>query len=124
MPNYAIKRDLRETTGFKFIIGRVGPLFWLLDVNSMVSASTQNRLRSAAAGFLAGALLAVGTGLVIGAIQNMGFGLAVMLCLLGVPGALLAGIVNPRELLIASLLGAAASAIAVFAILATVMSRI
>ena len=90
----------------------------------MVSASTQNRLRSAAAGFLAGALLAVGTGLVIGAIQNMGFGLAVMLCLLGVPGALLAGIVNPRELLIASLLGAAASAIAVFAILATVMSRI
>ena len=30
MPNYAIKRDLRETTGFKLIIGRVGPLFWLL----------------------------------------------------------------------------------------------
>jgi hypothetical protein len=30
-PNYAIKRDLRENTGFKFIIGRVGPLFWLLD---------------------------------------------------------------------------------------------
>ncbi len=31
MPNYAIKRDLRENTGFKLIIGRVGPLFWLLD---------------------------------------------------------------------------------------------
>jgi hypothetical protein len=29
--NYAIKRDLRENTGFKFIIGRVGPLFWLLE---------------------------------------------------------------------------------------------
>ena len=29
-PNYAIKRDLRENTGFKFYIGRVGPLFWLL----------------------------------------------------------------------------------------------
>jgi hypothetical protein len=28
--NYAIKRDLRENTSFKFIIGRVGPLFWLL----------------------------------------------------------------------------------------------
>ena len=28
--NYAIKRDLRENTRFKFIIGRVGPLFWLL----------------------------------------------------------------------------------------------
>ena len=28
--NYAIKRDLRENTGFKSIIGRVGPLFWLL----------------------------------------------------------------------------------------------
>ena len=28
--NYAIKRDLRENTGFKFINGRVGPLFWLL----------------------------------------------------------------------------------------------
>jgi hypothetical protein len=31
--NYAIKRDLRENTGFKFIIGRVGPLFWLLGSN-------------------------------------------------------------------------------------------
>ena len=30
-PNYAIKRDLRENTGFKLIIGRVGPLFWLLE---------------------------------------------------------------------------------------------
>ena len=29
-PNYAIKRDLRGNTGFKLIIGRVGPLFWLL----------------------------------------------------------------------------------------------
>ena len=29
-PNYAIKRDLRENTSFKSIIGRVGPLFWLL----------------------------------------------------------------------------------------------
>jgi len=29
--NYAIKRDLRENTRFKFIIGRVGPLFWLLE---------------------------------------------------------------------------------------------
>ena len=28
--NYAIKRDLRENTGFKSIIGRVGRLFWLL----------------------------------------------------------------------------------------------
>jgi hypothetical protein len=28
--NYAIKRDLRAYTGFKFHIGRVGPLFWLL----------------------------------------------------------------------------------------------
>jgi len=30
MANYAIKRDLRANTGFKFHIGRVGPLFWLL----------------------------------------------------------------------------------------------
>ena len=30
LPNYAIKRDLRENTIFKSIIGRVGPLFWLL----------------------------------------------------------------------------------------------
>ena len=29
--NYLIKRDLRENTGFKIIIGRVGPLFWLLE---------------------------------------------------------------------------------------------
>ena len=46
--NYAIKRDLRENTGFKFIIGRVGPLFWLLGsvkkkaktfVNSFINAA-------------------------------------------------------------------------------------
>jgi cytoskeletal protein RodZ len=30
MSNYAIKRDLRKNTSFKSIIGRVGPLFWLL----------------------------------------------------------------------------------------------
>ena len=30
-PNYAIKRDLRENTGFKFHIRCVGTLFWLLD---------------------------------------------------------------------------------------------
>ena len=29
-PNYAINRDLRGNTGFKFYTGRVGPLFWLL----------------------------------------------------------------------------------------------
>ncbi len=28
--NYTIKRDLRENISFKFIIGRVGTLFWLL----------------------------------------------------------------------------------------------
>ena len=30
-PFYSIKRDLRENTGFKLIIGRVGPLFQALD---------------------------------------------------------------------------------------------
>ena len=30
-PNYAIKRDLRANTAFIFHIGRVGPLFWLLE---------------------------------------------------------------------------------------------
>ena len=29
-PNKSIKRDLRENTGFKLIIGRVGPLFQAL----------------------------------------------------------------------------------------------
>ena len=37
VPNYAIKRDLRENTGFKSIVGRVGPLFWLLAGESIFS---------------------------------------------------------------------------------------
>ena len=35
--NYAIKRDLRENNGFKSIIGRVGPLFWLLGLMQIAS---------------------------------------------------------------------------------------
>ena len=37
--NYAIKRDLRENTGFKSIIGRVGPLFWFLGVSQTLGKS-------------------------------------------------------------------------------------
>ena len=37
--NYAIKRDLRENTGFKFYTGRVGPLFWLLEVSQLSLAN-------------------------------------------------------------------------------------
>jgi len=48
VPNYAIKRDLRENTGFKSNIGRVGPLFWLLGLGSknMDTATTIEKLVS------------------------------------------------------------------------------
>ncbi len=39
LPNYAIKRDLRAYTSFKFHFGRVGPLFWLLDAMRTKSIS-------------------------------------------------------------------------------------
>ena len=40
--NYAIKRDLRENTGFKSIIGRVGPLFWLLAGESIFNRASHS----------------------------------------------------------------------------------
>ena len=68
LPNYAIKRDLRAYIRFKFHIGRVGPLFWLLDGLELFSrafqisrllfdfyfSSSTRQLTAACAGFASG----------------------------------------------------------------------
>ena len=46
LPNYAIKRDLRENISFKSIIRRVGPLSGLLGVKRNILAASARSIRS------------------------------------------------------------------------------
>ena len=54
----------------------------------------------------------------------MGFGFALVLGMLAVPGSLVAALVNPRRQTLALLVGAATSAAIVVAIIAATVSRI
>lgn len=83
-----------------------------------------NRVYSAAYGFGAGALVLVGTGFYIRAIQEMGPVLALLLVILALPGSLVSALVNPRHQIFSCVVGAATSGAIVIAILGAVVSRI